>query len=129
VSSASCGTDCGPEDTYRIRAYETTGVIPRFNNGGSQVTVLILQNTSNESVLAEAHFWDAAGTRLAIQGAQLQPRGTSVINTASVPGLAGMSGSITVTHYGRHGAIAGKAVALEPSTGFSFDSPMGYRPR
>ena len=34
-----------------------------------------------------------------------------------------------MTHDGRYGAIAGKAVALEPSTGFSFDSPMVYEAR
>jgi hypothetical protein len=41
----------------------------------------------------------------------------------------GTSGSITVTHDGSYGALAGKAVALEPATGSSFDSPLAYRPR
>jgi len=39
------------------------------------------------------------------------------------------TGTITVGHDGRYGDLSGKAVALEPATGFSFDSPMGYRPR
>ena len=29
----------------------------------------------------------------------------------------------------RSSALGGKAIALEPSTGFSFDSPLVYRPR
>jgi hypothetical protein len=36
---------------------------------------------------------------------------------------------MTVTHDGPYGALVGKAVSLEPSTGFSFDSPMVYKPR
>jgi hypothetical protein len=28
-----------------------------------------------------------------------------------------------------YGALAGKAVALEPASGFSFDSPLTYKPR
>jgi hypothetical protein len=42
--------------------------------------------------------------------------------------LPGQSGTITVAHDGRYGDLAGKGVALEPSTGFSFDSPMVPRP-
>jgi hypothetical protein len=34
-----------------------------------------------------------------------------------------------VTHDGPFGGLAGKAVALEPATGFSFDSPMTVKPR
>jgi hypothetical protein len=126
VSAPSCGTGCGPDDTYRIRAYETTGRIPRFNNAGNQVTIVLLQNTTDKPLLAEVHFWDPGGALLATQGALMAPRGTSVI---TMPSLAGTSGSISVTHFGPYGAIAGKAVALEPATGYSFDSPLEYRPR
>ena len=31
---------------------------------------------------------------------------------------------VTVVHNGRYGDLSGKTVALEPATGFSFDSPM-----
>jgi len=41
-----------------------------------------------------------------------------------VPGLQGVGGSITITTDGRYGQLTGKAIALEPATGFSFDSPM-----
>ena len=44
VRSAGCTTDCGADDTYRIRAYETTATVSRFNNAGSQNTILLLQN-------------------------------------------------------------------------------------
>ena len=35
----SCAGGCGTDDVYRIRAFETTYRVPRFNNAGSQVTV------------------------------------------------------------------------------------------
>jgi hypothetical protein len=129
VRSTSCTTDCGPDDSYRLRAYETTGRIPRFNNSGSQVTVLILQNATDQPILANADFWDASGALVHTEATTLGPRAVALVNTATVSALAGTSGSITVTYDGAYGALAGKAVALEPSTGFSFDSPLGYRPR
>jgi hypothetical protein len=59
----------------------------------------------------------------------LNPRAALVLNAASVAGTAGQGGSVTVTHDGGYGALAGKAVALEPASGYSFDSPMVPRPR
>jgi hypothetical protein len=129
VGSAACGTACGPDDTYRLRAYETTASIPRFNNSSSQVTVLVLQNRSATPIAVNVDFWDAAGTRRATHAAALEPGGALALNTSAVPGLAGVSGSITVTHDGAYGGLAGKAVALEPATGSSFDTPLEYRAR
>jgi hypothetical protein len=31
---------------------------------------------------------------------------------------------VTVLHDGAYGALVGKSVALEPATGFSFDTPL-----
>ena len=36
----------------------------------------------------------------------------------------GIGGTLTLAHDGRFGDLAGKTVALEPATGFSFDSPI-----
>jgi uncharacterized repeat protein (TIGR01451 family) len=124
VRSASCTTDCGPDDTYRIRAYDTTYSVPRFNNSGSQVTVLLLQNTGVATVNGHVYFWSAAGSLLATHNFTLSPKQLLVLNAGVVPGLSGQSGTITVGHDGPHAALAGKTVALEPATGFSFDSPM-----
>jgi uncharacterized repeat protein (TIGR01451 family) len=120
----------GSEDTYRLRAWDTALVVPRFNNAGSQVTVVILQNPTAEPVNATLDFWATDGTLLAAHAAgPLPPKGLLVLATASIPELAGASGSVTVVHDAPYGALAGKTVALEPSTGFSFDSPMLPRPR
>jgi hypothetical protein len=129
VRSTSCTTDCGADDTYRLRAYETTGQVPRFNNSGSQVTVVILQNATDQAIQAHADFWGAGGTLVHSAPLSLAPRAVALVNTATVGALAGLSGSVTVTHDGPFGGLAGKAVALEPATGFSFDSPMTVKPR
>jgi hypothetical protein len=72
-------------------------------------------------------FWDAAGGALANVAVSLVPRQTFVLKTATA--APGASGTITVTHDAGYGRLTGKAVALEPATGFSFDSPMAPRAR
>jgi hypothetical protein len=129
VRSGGCTTDCGPEDVYRIRLYDTTASLARFNNSASQVTVLALQNVSAETVAGNVRFWSAAGAPLASLPLSLAPHGTLVANTSTIAGLAGQSGSVTIGNDGVYGALAGKAVAVEPATGFTFDSPLALRPR
>ena len=127
VRSTGCTTDCGPEDVYRIRAYDTTYRVPRFNNSASQVTVLVVENTSADAVTGTVWLWRGDGSLAASQGFSVAPRGVFTLNTSTV--APGTSGSITLNHDGRYGALSGKAVSVEPATGFTFDSPMLPRPR
>ncbi len=129
VSSAGCGTDCGADDVYRVRAYETTGRIERFNASGGQVTVVVLQNVTSATVNATVHFWSAAGALLDSRAVPLSARSVATVNVSTVAGAAGQSGSITVVHDGGYGALAGKSVSIDPVAGFSFDTPLTYRPR
>jgi hypothetical protein len=126
---ATCAGGCGTDDVYRIRAFETTYTIPRFNNAGTQVTVLLLQNPAAYTVGGHIWFWSSSGTLMGSRVFALGARQTLVLNTATVGGVAGQAGTITISHDGRYGDLTGKTVALEPSTGFSFDSPMTARPR
>jgi hypothetical protein len=129
VRSAGCSTDCGADDTYRLRVRETTARIPRFNNSGTQGTVLLIQNRTDGPIAASVDFWSAQGALLATAPLALAPQAVGVVNTLSLPALVGKSGSVSITHDGPYGALAGKAVALEPATGFSFDSPLTDKPR
>src|SRR6185436_6532818 len=122
VMSSSCTTDCGPDDVYRLRAFETTQSIPRFNNAGSQVTILLLQNPSGYAITGNVYFWATNGSLLAPFPFSLPAKNTLVLNTATV--VNGTGGAITIANDGRYGDLTGKTVALEPTTGFSFDSPM-----
>ena len=125
-SSPACGTSCGADDGYRIRMYETTLSAPRFNNANGQGTVVLLQNRSDAAVSGRVALWvppaASSGTR---RSRSLRAACWRSTRCRSWPG----SGSITVTHDGAYGALVGKAVALEPATGFSFDTPLTSRPR
>lgn len=127
VTSGGCSTTCGADDVYRLRSYETTGAIPRFNNSGSQITVLVLQNPTDATVSGTAYLWSSAGALVGQQAFSLAAKQLFVLNTSAV--APGVGGSITVVHDGRYGGLVGKTVALEPATGFSFDSPMVPRVR
>ena len=124
VMSGGCTTNCGLDDVYRIRAAETTYSIPRFNNAGTQITVLLLQNPTNYTINGTVYYWSTAGAQVAAQTFTLTAKQLSVINTSTVPGANGVGGAVTIAHNGRYGDLSGKTVALEPATGFSFDSPM-----
>ena len=128
VGSPGCGTSCNSADQYTFRFFETTYSIARFNNSGTQITVLMIQNTRNYGISANVHVWNAAGAALGTQAAVIPAMGLFVLNTASLGFANGTSGSITVSNNGRYGDLNGKAVALEPATGFSFDTPMMPRP-
>jgi hypothetical protein len=127
LRSPSCGSGCGSDDVYRMRVRETTLSGARFNNAGSQVTVVVLQNTTGQPVSGHLEFWSPSGALLANVPLALGPRMTMVANTASLPGLPGQGGTLTVSHDAPYGALVGKAVALEPATGFSFDTPLEPR--
>lgn len=129
VRSGGCTTTCTPNDVYRLRFYETTAAVPRFNDFATQVTLLILQNPTDGAIAGTAYFWDASGALLASPPFSLAARSTLVLDTSTVPGLAGQSGSVTIGHDARYGDLSGKTVALAPAEGFSFDSPMLNRPR
>lgn len=129
ASGASCDVTCGPDDIYRIRFYDTTVSVPRFNNASGQVTVLVLHNLLDAQASATVYLWNPAGALLGSQTVSLPAHGLLALNTTTITGGAGQGGAITITHDAGYGSLVGKAVALEPATGFSFDSPMTSRAR
>jgi hypothetical protein len=121
VQSGDCSTDCGPDDVYFIRGYETTYSVPRFNNSGTQITVLLMQNPTNYPITGTVYFWNTAGTQVANSPFTLTGKQVQVLNTSTV--APGVAGALTIVNDGRYGDLSAKTVALEPATGFSFDSP------
>jgi uncharacterized repeat protein (TIGR01451 family) len=130
VESTGCATDCGADDVYRLRAWETTYRIARFNNVAGQRTILTMQNPTSVAVSGVVWFWSPAGALLASHPfGPLAPRSLLLLNTASLAALDGQAGSITVSNDAPYGALAGKAVAIDPATGVAFDTPMMPRTR
>jgi len=127
VSGPTCNTTCGANQQYSIRFVDTTYSVPRYNNSATQVTLLILQNTSGWTVSARALFFNSLGLLVGDFPTSIAHNASVVINTSTVSGVAGTSGSILIVNDGRYGALAGKAVSLEPATGFVFDTLMQSR--
>jgi uncharacterized repeat protein (TIGR01451 family) len=127
IRSGGCIADCGADDGYRMRAYDTTARVARFNNTVTQLTVLVLQNATAQPVVGTASFWDADGDWITDSHFAIQGHGAAVVNTNLF--AEGRSGSITIRHDAPYGLLQGKAVSIEPASGFSFDAPLAYRPR
>jgi hypothetical protein len=128
VGPGNCGTACTTSDVYHIRAMETTISIARFNNAGAQITVLMTQNTSENPVNATFFYWSTTGTLLQTGTlVNFPPKQLNVFPLPNFGTLAGQGGSITIAHDAPYGQLNVKTVALEPTTGFSFDTPGVYR--
>jgi hypothetical protein len=119
----------GPEVSYDVSFRDTTYFAPRWNNSGTQVSVLMVQNMTAIAVTGQIDFYNAAGSLLASVPLNVAADGVQVLSAASVPGLAGLSGSATIAHLGGYGALSGKIVSLEPATGFTFDTNFTPLPR
>jgi uncharacterized repeat protein (TIGR01451 family) len=127
VRSTGCSAACGPGDGYRIRAWETTASLPRFNTSGTQTTILVLENRTADPLHGTAWLWSDAGELVDAVPFSLAGHQSLATNLATV--APGWRGTATISHDGTYGAIQGKGVALEPATGFVFDTPLVYRPR
>ena len=127
VSNPLCAGACLATEQYRIRLFDTTYGVSRFNNSASQITILVVQNTSDRTVYFNAHFFDANGALQGTHSQNIAAYGAAVVNTSTVAGVAGKSGSIIVNNDGRYGVLTGKAVSLEPASGFTFDTLMVAR--
>ena len=90
--------------------------------------MLILHNVSELPVAGNIHLFNPAGTQVGNQAFTLPVNNHIVINSATIAGGGNTAGVITVSHNGRYGSLAGKAVVLDPATGFSFDTPLVPKP-
>jgi hypothetical protein len=109
---------------YTLRYWDTTYSIPRWNHTGTQTTVVLVTNLTQNPVSVVVHFYSATGGLLATASYSLLPNALNVLSTGLIPALAGQSGHIHIAHTAGYGGLSGKAVALEPSTGFTFDTAM-----
>ena len=130
VSHPDCGLGCVNTDQYRIHFRDTTALVPRFNNSATQVSVLVLQNSASTTVNVALLAYDATGSVIASISISLDPHQVTAVNLAAAQGgvLAGRSGGLKIVNDAPYGALAGKVVSVEPATGFTFDTPLVYKP-
>jgi hypothetical protein len=124
--TGQCAPTCGSQ-RYRARAYETTYAFSRFNNVGTQYTVLQLQNPTTYAVAGRLFFWSEAGTLVASQAVDLVPRQLLTLDTRTVTDANNRSGSITFANNARYGDLTGKAVGIDLGIGEAFETPMVVR--
>ena len=116
-------------DKYDILLVDTTLFLPRFNNTFTQRTIVMIQNIHDRPVGGQIAFHDPQGARLHVEPFTIMARGSLVLDTSSIAALGGQTGTATVAHTGGWSALVGKGVALDPTTGFSFDTPLASTPR
>jgi hypothetical protein len=114
---------------YTLRYWDTTYSIPRWNQTGTQTTVVLVTNLTQAAANVNLYFYNASGSLLATATYVLPPNGLNVLSTGSVSALAGQSGHLHIAHTAGYGGLSGKAVALEPATGFTFDTVMAPIPQ
>jgi hypothetical protein len=118
---------------YDILLRETTLYCPRYNNSGTQISVLIVQRASTETgagtCQANAFFYDENAALVGTHQQTLGLNDMSAVGTQGLAGLPGTKGALHIAHTCGVGGLKGKLVALEPSTGFSFDTPCTERDR
>ena len=124
VRSSNCGAGCSTSDEYTIRFRETTYAIPRFNNSATQITILIMSSLGSSTCTPDFLFFGGNGSLLGTHSESINNGASMVLNTATLPFAAGTSGMIKVLHTCPYGTLTGKAVALEPGTGFTFDTAI-----
>ena len=121
VRSAACVADCDQSDTFRIRAYDTTYRIARWNNSATQTTLVVIANPTNQVVNGKVSFYQAStGNLVAVTTVSIPANGSIVF----FAGIVGQSGSAIFSNDAGYGQLTGKAVAVEPATGFTFDTAM-----
>ena len=128
VRSAGCTTDCDAADVYRLSAFETTGFVPRFNNSGTQITVLVLQNLAARPSTSTSGFWSRTGPPRGTSVQTLGPRASYVLNTSTI-----VPGCERLDQRGEHGPLraaqrqGGGGRARRPASAST--PPLGTRPR
>jgi hypothetical protein len=120
--------DMNANDRYEIVLRDTTLAVPRWNSSGTQTTIFLVSNQAPHAVGGSVFFYDGAGALRHTEPLSIPRFGVQVMSTAAIPALAGLSGSATIAHDAGYGGITGKAVALEPATGFTFDTQMTQLP-
>lgn len=135
VTVSNGSTVATADAQYEIQGFETTLYCPRWNNSGTQVSVLIVQGTGQTETSAStlcnwtAYFYNEGSTLVGQTSDNAAANDVDVVSLAGVAGLPGNKGGAHIAHTCGYGGLTAKLVALEPATGFSFDTPCTTLPR
>lgn len=111
-------------DRYELVLRDTSLAVPRWNNNGTQLTVLLLSNQAPHDVQGHMHFYDIPGQLVESVPFVIPRSGMLVFQSYLRQSLMGGNGSATITHNAGYGELVGKAISVEPATGFTFDTAI-----
>jgi hypothetical protein len=147
VRSGGCTTTCTRTATYRIRRFDTTLALPRFNNVGTRYSYVMVQNPNDFPVDWRIRFFSATGD-LDCQSelVTLVPHAQAVMDDdriiyPGVPGplphelcepggtIEGLAGHAILISNAPYGTLRAKSTSLDPDGDLlEFDTEMGPRP-
>lgn len=109
---------------YQIDLRDTTLFCPRYNDTNGQASILLIQAAPEgaNSCSYTAVFFNEAGTVTGTQSGTLHEADMATIATSTIAGVNNTKGSARVVHDCGHNNLFAKLVALEPATGYSFDT-------
>jgi hypothetical protein len=113
--------------TWCVR--DTTLLVPRWNSSGTQTTVVVLQNSQTVPSRRRSTSTTPRARCVQTVGISVQPqRRAGAEHRASLPLWPASRAPRRSRTTARFGGLAGKAVALEPATGFTFDTVIAPIP-
>jgi hypothetical protein len=109
---------------YQIELKDTTLFCPRYNNTSGQASVLLIQAAPEGANACSytAVFFNESGTVTGTQSGTLNESNMATIATPAIAGLNNTKGSARIVHDCGYNNLFAKLVALEPATGYSFDT-------
>jgi hypothetical protein len=114
---------------YTLRSWDTTYRVPRWNAANGQTTILVVTSLIQANVAARILFFGEDGTLVTTVEALFVRNRPLVYSSASNFALTGKSGFALIAHNGGYGALTGKAVSVDPATGFTFDTALETIPQ
>jgi hypothetical protein len=127
VRSTACTTTCDGDDRYRIRLYETTMTMSRFNNIQNNVSVVLVQNPNPFQVNGTLWFWNQAGGLVYARAFSVPARGGYQLHPYLNAPLLGQGGTVTLTSNAPYGTLRAKGVTIDSQGGFAFDTPFEHK--
>ena len=148
IRSGQC-TNCSANDVYRIRFFNTTLPLARWNNSSGQYTYVLGQNPTEYTINARIFFWDDAGTlkcftrlfalgpkdevsldedKIYIHGVGLTPVCDGPAGTPP-PELEDLAGHAKMISDARYGDLRARGASVDPfGTLWEFETEMPSRP-
>ena len=112
ITSGRAPTTCNTTAVYRIRAFDTTYMIPPSTTTARTSRAWFSENPTNGTVTYHAELWSDGGVHLDTHTVILPPRSLDLWTISGIA-VANKTGSVTVTATAGYGELFGKITQME----------------